>query len=99
MPAIFPAMSDSRRCLAQVGAGVGRFSPSNLSVTPDLAVAASGGVLVGGADGFYATVAGELDTAAGTALLSIRHPGGWSPMAGLMSPAFDGTVAFGVGGK
>ena len=39
-----------------------------------------------------------LDTEAGTATLAIAHPGGWSPLPGFVTPAFTGSVAFGVGG-
>ena len=82
-----------RRLSEEGGSGSG-----DCASRPSVNVTASGGLLVGGEDGFYATVAGAIDTAAGTALLSIRHTGGWSPLAGLVSPAFEGTAAFGVDG-
>ena len=59
---------------------------------------ASGYILVGGDDGFEAFMRGVLDTEAGTATLAIEHPGGWSPLPGFVTPAFTGSVAFGVGG-
>ena len=64
---------------------------------PALRVSAAGKVNVGGANGFDAALSGALDTAAGTAALTISHAGGWRPITGFfacafVTPEFSGTL-------
>ena len=59
--------------------------------------------MIGGASGFQASMQMVLDTSAGTVIVDLFHPGGWSPVPGvigtyLTSPQFDGTVQLGVNG-
>jgi hypothetical protein len=62
----------------------------------DLYVTARGGLLVGGDNGFYATLEATLDTATRSGTFSIVHEGGWSPFAALSqyfaTPRFEGNL-------
>ena len=69
---------------------------------PSLRASFSSDVLIGGSNGFAATVSGTIDTDEGSASLTVEHSGGWCPVPSLedyfSTPAFVGSVAFGVGG-
>ena len=75
---------------------------ANVLPVPSLRASFTSDVLIGGETGFAATVSGTIDTDEGSASLTVEHPGGWSPVPSLAdyfaTPAFVGSVAFGVGG-
>ena len=96
---IFPSLLEWRD--VYVSLDVDPFNPSNMSSIPAMRVFARGGLLVGGDDGFYATIQGTLDTGARSATLAIQHAGGWSPISALpmfATPRFDGNVSVNVNG-
>ena len=68
----------------------------------DLKVSMGAVARLGGSGGFEATVTGSFATRLGTAVLTLSHIGGWSPLAALSSifftPAFDCIAKFGVDG-
>ena len=78
------------------------FNPTSGSSVPDLRVAARGGLLVGGDDGFYATLEATLDTATRSGTFSIVHEGGWSPLPALKkyfaTPRFEGHIGVNING-
>ena len=83
-----------------VSVDVAPFNASGVEGVPDMVVFMRGGLLVGGDDGFFATIEGTIDTAERSAVVSVQHPGGWSPLPALSdyfsTPRFDGTAWFNV---
>lgn len=66
---------------------VGYYSgPSSTSTT--LLLDVGGDVLIGGPNGFLASVSGALNTGSGEASLTISHAGGWSPLPGALGDLF-----------
>ena len=60
-------------------------------------------VRIGGRAGFEASISGWIDTVKGKALVGLSHPGGWSPLPGVLgqyivTPAFSGSVGINRGG-
>jgi hypothetical protein len=68
---IIPDVLEWRDVLVTVD--VEPFYPANYSGTPAMLVDAAGGLLVGGSNGFYATVRGQLDTAVPSAISEPRR--------------------------
>jgi hypothetical protein len=69
---------------------------SNVTEKPDMAVYARGGLLLGGDDGFEASIVGEIYIVQRSMELSLKHEGGWSPVDWFTSPAFEGRVAYNI---
>ena len=86
----------------EVEVDVAPFNPTSGFSLPDLSVRARGGLLVGGDDGFYATLEATLDTATSSGTFSFVHEGGWSPIPALpqyfATPRFEGSLSVNVNG-
>lgn len=57
----------------------------------------SGTALIGGDNGFEATISGFLDAIDLSFQLNVSHPGGWEPIPDIKSPAFEALLAVGPG--
>lgn len=88
------------------GAGEGALINGTV-VTPPGAVTTSsfdfwlsGGLAVGGRDGFTAVATGDfadLETDSPYMRLTVNHAGGWEPLPSIVSPSFDGQLELGPG--
>ena len=93
---VIPGLVEFRN--VSVSVAVAPFQPMGNFSMPDMRVAASGGLLLGGEEnGLYVEIGGTLDTATRSGSVWLSHAGGWSPLnkGYVGSTAMSGGGAFG----